>query len=111
MGMLNWPILFFEDAGNAVAAVDFQYVGGGCGMKDLAYFVGSCLDEVACESRESEILEVYFGALFKACDRLNKAIDFNALEAEWRQLYPMAWADFYRFLRVESRALETQLLQ
>jgi Ser/Thr protein kinase RdoA (MazF antagonist) len=27
----------------AVSAVDFQYVGGGCGMKDVAYFLGSCL--------------------------------------------------------------------
>jgi len=26
-----------------VALVDFQYVGGGVGVKGVAYFVGSCL--------------------------------------------------------------------
>ena len=44
----------------AVAAVDFQYVGRGCGMKDLAYFLGSCLSEEECEKRERELLDLYF---------------------------------------------------
>jgi hypothetical protein len=78
----------------AVAAVDFQYVGGGCGMKDLAYFVGSCLNENECERLENQILDTYFEHLQANLKQKNEA-----LEAEWRNLYPVAWADFHRFLK------------
>ena len=57
----------FSESRDKVAAVDFQYVGGGCGMKDLTYFVGSCLDESACEQREGDILNRYFQSLRKTC--------------------------------------------
>lgn len=83
----------FSEKG-AVAAVDFQYVGGGCGMKDLAYFVGSCLSESYCERLEGQILDVYFEYLQMALPQKNEA-----LEAEWRSLYHLAWADFHRFLK------------
>ncbi|MEM1123996.1 MAG: phosphotransferase, partial [Bacteroidota bacterium] len=43
-----------------IAGVDFQYVGGGCGMKDVAYFIGSCLHEADCERLEHQILDTYF---------------------------------------------------
>ena len=46
----------FSKNNDHVSAVDFQYVGGGCGMKDIAYFVDSCLNEQDCERYESKIL-------------------------------------------------------
>ena len=89
----------FSNDGEKVAAVDFQYVGGGCGMKDVAYFVGSCLYEEDCERLESEILNCYFLELSAALLRMNKHVDFEGLENEWRALYYYAWTDFHRFLK------------
>lgn len=88
----------FSDAGEAVAAVDFQYVGGGCGMKDVAYFLGSCLDEMLQEQWESEFLDAYFSALKGVLSEQGKEVDIDALEREWRAMFPVAQADFYRFL-------------
>ena len=86
--------LFTQDKAQ-VAAVDFQYVGRGAAMKDVAYFVGSCLDGPECERLENELLDVYFDAL-RPC--LPNQVDAPALEAEWRSLYPVAWADCERFM-------------
>ncbi|MBO6585395.1 MAG: DUF1679 domain-containing protein [Gracilimonas sp.] len=83
----------FSERGE-VAAVDFQYVGGGCGMKDLAYFIGSCLDEEECEALEEQILDTYFSYLQQSTGEQNPD-----LEKEWRPLYRVAWADFHRFLK------------
>lgn len=88
----------FSQDGQKVAAVDFQYVGGGCGMKDVAYFLGSCLSSDECELYEKELLGFYFSALKTAFDATKYDIDFTALEHEWRQLYPVACTDFMRFL-------------
>ena len=78
-----------------VAAVDFQYVGKGCGMKDVAYFISSCFHEEDSERYEQRILRHYFDQLEIACDTNT---DFQALKIEWTSLYKYAWADFYRFL-------------
>ena len=85
---------FCFGSGGEVAGLDFQYVGGGCGMKDLAYFVGSCLSDQECERLEEEILDNYFKFLQMEFARPNEE-----LEAEWRSLYRVAWADFHRFLK------------
>jgi hypothetical protein len=80
---------------SGVAAVDFQYVGGGCGMKDLAYFLGSCSRSGAL-AMERDLLDTYFAHLR---DELSgRSVDIAALEREWRALYPIACVDFFRFL-------------
>ena len=89
----------FSKEGDQVAAVDFQYVGGGCGMKDVAYFIGSCLDERSCEEQESALLDCYFSALREALASKQPKIDAEALVSEWHDLYPLAWTDFHRFIK------------
>jgi len=72
----------------AAAAVDFQYVGGGVGVKDVAYFLSSVFGEDELHTLESQCLDYYFLQL-----------NSPEVEAEWRELYPFAWCDFYRFLQ------------
>ncbi|WP_375577712.1 phosphotransferase [Marivirga tractuosa] len=84
---------FAEDG--TVAAVDFQYVGKGCGMKDVAYFISSCFEGEDCEKYEDELLQYYFGQLK---DSLDNTIDYQSVKKEWSALYRFAWADLYRFL-------------
>lgn len=88
----------FAPAGPGVAAVDFQYVGGGCGMKDVAYLLSSALDERGLEAHAEGHVDRYFRALRRALAALPEPPDGAALEAEWRALTPFAWADLCRFL-------------
>ncbi|MDG2123375.1 MAG: DUF1679 domain-containing protein [Verrucomicrobiales bacterium] len=88
----------FAPDNTTVAAVDFQYVGAGCGIKDVAYFLGSCLDEHGCQRHAPHYLDFYFTALRNALNQKQPDVDPDDLEAEWRQLFPLAWTDFYRFL-------------
>lgn len=101
----------FARDGRAVAAVDFQYVGGGCGMKDVAYLLSGGSSHAA-EVAEQRHLDAYFahlrGALARRAtgpgvgdgvgDDEHAGVDAGALEAEWRALYPLARADYHRFL-------------
>ena len=59
-------------------------------MKDVAYFISSCFNEDECERLESTLLDRYFELLHEALERSDKAIDGRALEANWRELYPVA---------------------
>lgn len=82
----------FSEQGE-VAAVDFQYTGVGCGMKDLIYFISSVEDFESVE-REKEVVDFYFNELARFLGERNQE-----LEREWRELYKFAWADFNRFLQ------------
>lgn len=109
-----------------VAAVDFQYTGGGVGIQDVAYFIERSLhgsgelmtaEEFSTFSENS--LDYYFAQLRQSinvrvaesqsnkwhsdvqlehsklrCCFSNAEID--AIEAEWRCLYPVAMADLTR---------------
>ncbi|NMM48517.1 phosphotransferase [Marinigracilibium pacificum] len=100
----------FTANGEQVAAVDFQYVGGGCGMKDIAYLLGACTDVNA--SQEKSYLDFYFENLYHL---ITDPSIFDELKNEWLSLYPYAIADFQRFLngwspdhwKVNNHALET----
>jgi thiamine kinase-like enzyme len=83
---------------NRLAAVDFQYVGKGVGVKDLAYFLGASLNQDALFKHERRLLDEYFLHLKNALYHYQIDMDFMPLQQEWRMLYPLAWADFNRFL-------------
>ncbi len=93
----------FNNDSTGVAAVDFQYVGRGCGMKDVVMLLSSTVQVDECERLCPSLLDDYFAYLQNAVDRQNsnenaKPICFEELEATWRPLYCVAWADFQRFL-------------
>jgi serine/threonine protein kinase len=82
----------FTQDGRRVAAVDFQYVGGGPGIRDVAYLLHG-----SSRADESRALDLYFSELRPALTNDSKSAD--EIEQEWRTLYPTASADFERFLR------------
>lgn len=89
----------FSKDNQSVAALDFQYVGGGCGMRDIAYFIDSCISPEEAESWENDILDIYFNELKNSLTKNKIAINFKEIEKEWRYLYQFAWVDFYRFVK------------
>jgi hypothetical protein len=88
----------FAPSRGAVAAVDFQYVGGGCGMKDVAYLLNGAFG--GSDAIEQRLLDAYFGHLHAAVRRRDDraSLDVDALEHEWRSVYAIACADYYRFI-------------
>ncbi|QIR13429.1 phosphotransferase [Shewanella aestuarii] len=93
---------FTPDASKA-AAVDFQYIGRGCGMKDVAYFLSSVLTFNAPVSQTNTLVEYYlayyFATLKQSLKQQQPSIDANALIQTWRPLFSIAWADFHRFIK------------
>ncbi|CAD7924603.1 unnamed protein product [Amoebophrya sp. A120] len=110
-----------------VAAVDFQYTGFGVGVRDVAYCLGGWgLSESEMEKSAEELLDFYFAelktyqprtmtVLRETCEENGGEVagdsrakkdtidhhdqDFLAeVEAEWRELWPVCFADFERFL-------------
>lgn len=85
-------------ANGEVALVDFQYTGGGVGVKDVAYFLNGCLTARQCEAELPSYLDNYFRELRLALAARGASENPSEIEREWRELFPVAWLDFYRFL-------------
>ncbi|MGF1691001.1 phosphotransferase [Photobacterium kagoshimensis] len=94
----------FTPEGTKAAAVDFQYVGQGCGMKDVILLLSSVLDFTKAEVQAPTYLDYYFAQLSKALAALQPHLNAQSVEQEWRDLYPVAWADFQRFVKGWSPA-------
>ncbi|MCB5161435.1 ecdysteroid 22-kinase family protein [Marinomonas algarum] len=82
-----------------VAAVDFQYVGGGVGVQDLAYLLGGALSEQALADNMDYLLAQYFSELGRElmAQGESQAFVHDVLD-EWQALFMIAWADFHRFI-------------
>ncbi|OEF04786.1 aminoglycoside phosphotransferase family protein [Vibrio genomosp. F10] len=89
----------FTVCGTQAAAVDFQYVGKGCAMKDVALFMSSAIDPKTCHEAENDVLNEYFFYLRAALALYQPHLDCESVEAAWRPLFPIAWADFQRFVK------------
>lgn len=89
----------FNNEGTSCAAVDFQYVGHGCGMKDLAYFMSSAIEPEVSAKMQEWVLDTYFLELKKAIKFYQPKLNSLDIEKEWRLLFAVAWADFQRFIK------------
>lgn len=89
----------FDREESSVAAVDFQYVGHGCAMKDVALFMSSAVKPERCAEMEVWVLDTYFAQLQQALMVYQPNLDPYEVEREWRPLFAVAWADFQRFVK------------
>lgn len=85
------PSNFLFSAECAATAVDFQYVGGGVGVKDVAYFL---YEDVTGSDYDADV-NYYFDRLRYF---LPTHVDAASIERDWRSLLPIAERDFRRFL-------------
>lgn len=99
------PANFCFNESKEAAAVDFQYVGKGCGVKDVIYLMSSALRDTQLFASDTFILDVYFKLLKQALQTYKRSdVDFELLKSEWMSMYAFAWADFVRFLEGWSPA-------
>lgn len=81
----------------SAAAVDFQWVGPGCGIRDVALFLDRGIGRRLLASEGQEWLDLYFHYLRQALTEEGHQPDVEALVAEWNSLFSIAWTDYSRF--------------
>ncbi|MBH0058966.1 kinase [Pseudoalteromonas sp. SWXJZ94C] len=81
-----------------IRGYDFQYIGTGCGIVDVMYFMTSCFNDEQLHEYADEYLAYYFDNLKTAITTYHPQAPVNKIADDWRALWSAAWADFYRFL-------------
>jgi aminoglycoside phosphotransferase (APT) family kinase protein len=81
-----------------VLGYDFQYVGAGVGIIDVMYFMTSCFNEAQLQQYADNYLAQYFTELQYALSVYQPQVAASEVISDWRNLWAIAWADFYRFL-------------
>ncbi|TMS93903.1 DUF1679 domain-containing protein [Pseudoalteromonas sp. S201] len=89
---------FSANSQGHIRGYDFQYVGAGVGMVDVMYFMTSCLDDSELHKHAQTYLNYYFSQFKNALSHYQPAVNADDVIAQWAHLWPVAWADFYRFL-------------
>ncbi|MBQ4800663.1 DUF1679 domain-containing protein [Pseudoalteromonas sp. MMG006] len=89
---------FAANEQSKILGYDFQYVGAGVGIIDVMYFMTSCFNDKQLHDHADEYLAYYFTHLKSALKIYQPTIDADDVTAQWQELWPLAWADFYRFL-------------
>ena len=89
---------FAANSQGHILGYDFQYVGAGVGVVDVMYFMTSCLDDSELHKHAQTYLGYYFSQFKNALSHYQPAVNADDVIAQWAHLWPVAWADFYRFL-------------
>ncbi|MGV2990405.1 phosphotransferase [Vibrio sp. E150_011] len=88
----------FEEEGDAVSGVDFQYVGAGVGVKDVVLLLTSVLDFNKSDIDLAPYLSHYFSSLKHALEVYQPTVESREVCEMWSRIFDLAWADFQRFL-------------
>ena len=89
---------FAANSQGHILGYDFQYVGAGVGVVDVMYFMTSCMDDSELHKHAQTYLDYYFSQFKNALSHYQPAVNADDVIAQWAHLWPVAWADFYRFL-------------
>lgn len=87
----------FSEDGSRMAMYDFQYVGLGLGVQDLAKFLTTSIPDFMLQDREGEekLLRVYLGELNKRLEKKGKGerYEWEDLMRDW-ELALVSWVRF-----------------
>ncbi|QQM66418.1 DUF1679 domain-containing protein [Pseudoalteromonas sp. LC2018020214] len=89
---------FAANERDEILGYDFQYIGAGCGIIDVMYFMTSCLSDAQLHECADEYIAYYFDNLKAAITTYHPTAPASKIADDWLALWPSAWADFYRFL-------------